>query len=247
GQKQYDKSTASFLRVVSIDSLLKLKGGKLPDELDVALDYAAAAAQNANDLPKAAFISEQLIAKYPDSSKYYHSLYRILVNQDKKAEAVTVVDKGLVKFPSDKDLLVDKVNSFFSENKPAEAIEYLKKLVAQDPKNEQLIAALGVAYENAGNNEEAVKTYQSLIDLNPNSYEGNYGRGTILFAKAKTINDQMNALGNTKADYAKYDALKIDRDKIFIESKPYFEKALTTKPDDSKAKQALTQINLLAQ
>lgn len=245
--KHYDKAAAAFLRVEDIRTLLESKGSKLPEELSPALEYAGYAATNGNLLPEATSVYEKLNQRSPDSAKYYHTLYQLYKKQDKKAEAASIIDKGLAKAPNDRELLTDKVNLFFSENKTAEAIEYLKQLVAQDPKNEQLSAALGVAYENSGDSENAQKLYQSLLNLNPNSYEGNYGRGTLLFAKAKAINDQMNALGNTKADIEKFDKMKIDRDKIFVEAKPFFEKALSARPDDAKAKSALTQIQLLTQ
>lgn len=247
GQKHYDKALAAFLRVESVGEILKSKGDKLPVELSPALEYAGYSATNGNLTPEATKVYEKLVERSPDSAKYYHTLSLLYKKQDKTAEAVAIVDKGLEKAPSDKELLIAKVNFFFSENKTTEAIDYLKKLVAQDPKNEQLTAALGVAYENSGDSENALKSYQSLLNMNPESYEGNYGRGTLLFSKAKDINDQMNALGNSKADYEKYEALKKERSKIFDEAKPFFEKALDAKPEDSKAKQALTQIELLSQ
>jgi tetratricopeptide (TPR) repeat protein len=154
-------------------------------------------------------------------------------------------DEALAKYPSDKDLLIDKINFYMADGKFSDAIEYLQKAIVQDPKNEQLQAALGIAYEQMKDTANARKTYENLLLLNPNSFEANYGLGGIIFNRTKPIQEKMNELGSTKDDIKKYDELKVTRDAIFMQAKPYLEKAQTAKPDDSEVKKALNTIDAM--
>jgi hypothetical protein len=52
----------------------------------------------------------KLISKYPDV-KYYNIMYQLHKKNNNLDAANAIVEEGLVKYPSDKDLLVSKVNA----------------------------------------------------------------------------------------------------------------------------------------
>lgn len=245
GTKEYARAAKNFASVEDINAIIEAKGGKPAIDLKTALGNAAIGYENAQDVNGAAGIYNKLIQKFPES-KYYNILFTLYKKNNMTEEAKAVVDKGLVAYPTDKDLLISKVNFFVNEGKTAEAIEYLQKLIAQDPKNEQFQAVLGQAYEQSGDEANARKTYEGLTALNAKSFEGSYGLGALIFNKAKTITDQMNALGYSKADQVKYEELKKVRAGIFAEAKPYLENALTLKPDNPQVKAALGNIETLS-
>ena len=66
----------------------------------------------------------------------------------------------------------------------------------------------------------------------------------MIFNSSVPIQKQMNDLGSTKADAKKYEELEVVRNAIFIQAKPYLEKALSIHPDDSKVKNTLNVIEL---
>jgi Flp pilus assembly protein TadD len=70
-----------------------------------------------------------------------------------------------VKYPSDKDLLISKVNALITTGKSGAAVDYLKKIIEQDPKNEVLYVALGQAYEQLKDETHARETYGNLLNL----------------------------------------------------------------------------------
>lgn len=245
GTKEYARAAKNFASVEDINAIIEAKGGKPAIDLKTALGNAAIGYENAQDVNGAVGIYNKLIQKFPES-KYYNILFSLYKKNNMLVEAKAVVDKGLVVYPTDKDLLISKVNFFVNEGKTAEAIEYLQKLIAQDPKNEQFQAVLGQAYEQSGDEANARKTYEGLTNLNPNSFEGSYGLGALIFNKAKSITDQMNALGYSKADQVKYEELKKVRAGIFAEAKPYLERALALKPENPQVKAALGNIETLS-
>jgi hypothetical protein len=54
--------------------------------------------------------------------------------------------------------------------------------------------------------------------------------------------DQMNALGNSKADIAKYDELKAEKDSLFVEGSKVLENALKNNPDNQSVLEQLKNI-----
>ena len=132
-----------------------------------------------------------------------------------------------------------------ADSKYNEAISYLQKAADQDPKNVEIQSALGVAYDQLKDTANARKVYENIIVLDPNSFAGNYGLGGLIFNRTKPIQEQMNALGSSKDDIKKYDDLKVKRDAIFLQAKPYLEKANAARPDDPEIKKALNTIEAM--
>lgn len=244
-KKDFAKAAKNFGYIEPINAIIEEKGGKSAIDLKTALSNTAIASENAQDLPGAIAVYNKLIDKFPDV-KFYNIITGLYKKAGMKDELKAVIDKGLAAYPSDKDLLISKVNSFVSEGKSADAIDYLNKLIAQEPKNEQFYVVLAQAHEQAKDEAAARKIYNDLIALNPNTFEGNYGMGALIFNKAKLVTDEMNALGYSKADQVKYEELKKNRAVIFNEAKPYLDKALTIKPDNPSVKAALGNIEALS-
>lgn len=243
--KKFVEAAKYFSAIEEINAVIEAKGGKTNIDLKTAMGNAAIAAENGGNYADAIANYSKLNAAFPES-KYYNIIYGIHKKNGNMDEAKRIVDEGLLKYPSDKDLLISKVNFFIADGKSGAAIDYLKALVAQDPQNEQLYVALGQAYEQIKDEASAKATYESLITMNPNSFEGSYGIGAMIFNKAKLLTDEMNALGYSKADQVKYEELKKRRSGIFGEAKPYLEKALTVKPDNQSVQAALKNIELLS-
>jgi tetratricopeptide (TPR) repeat protein len=242
--KKFDLASKSFGLIPDINSIIEARGGKSPIEAKTALDNAAVSAENGGLYKEAVDVYSKLISKFPDV-KYYNILYQLHKKNGNLDAANAIVEEGLTKYPSDKDLLISKVNALITSGKSGAAVDYLKKIIEQDPKNEVLYVALGQAYEQLKDETHARETYANLLKLNPNSFDGNYGMGAMIFNKAKDITDQMNALGYGKADQVKYEELKGNRTKIFAEAKPFLDKALTIKPDNASVKAALGNIDSL--
>lgn len=246
--KNYAEAYIYFMSVSDINDILLLHNSKVVESiLSGAIRNAALSAENAHDTTGAITTYKKYLTVAPDSVKA--SVYQSLITLYKKkdlAEAKRLTDEGLAKYPDNKDLIIDKINFFFNEHKQGEAIEFLKKLAAQDPKNESVLYNLAVAYETAGDTVAARKGYENVLAINPSNFDANLGLGAMLFNKANAINKQMNALSMSAADQKKFDALKIPRNALFVEAKPYLLKAQEVKPNDPEVKKALTTIEAIA-
>jgi len=244
-KKNYHDAYLYFYAVSDVEDVLAAKGQKIDNDLlSKALGNAGLAAENDNDYTSAIAVYKKLLPMSTDA-KAYVSLVSVLKRAKDTESAKKYTDEALAKYPTEKDLLIDKINFYMADGKFSDAISYLQKAITQDPKNEQLQSALGIAYDQIKDTANARKVYESLLVLNPNSFEANYGIGGMIFNQTKPIQEKMNNLGATKEDLKKYDELKALRDSIFAQAKPYLDKALAKHPDDAEVKKALTTIDAM--
>lgn len=246
--KDFKSAYEFFMGISDINDILTAHNSKVTENtLNTALRNAGLSAENAKDTVAAIGAYKRFLAVGPDSLK--PAMYQTLVLLNKKhdlAEAKRLTDEGLTKYPDDRELLIDKINFFFSEGKQGEAIEFLKKLAAKDPNNESILYNLAVAYESTGDTVSARQGYEKVLALNPNNFDANLGLGALIFNKANAINKVMNTLSMSPADQKKYDTMKVERNALFNEAKPYLEKAKAVKPDDPEVKKALTTIEAIS-
>jgi hypothetical protein len=255
-KKQYHDASVFFSTVGDMQDLLVARGQKNDTGLlNKAMANAGLSAESDNDYPAAIGIYKKLLLNSADAKAYILLISTIKKARDMESlkndsvssqkhndEARKYTDEALAKFPNEKELLIDKINFYISDGKSSEGISYIQKALAQDPKNEQLFTALGMAYEQAKDTANARKTYSDLLALDPNSFDANFHLGAMIFNATKPIQEEMNKLGVSKADIKKTDDLQVLRDGLFLQAKPYLEKALAIHPTDSEVKKALNTI-----
>jgi predicted Zn-dependent protease len=244
--KANDFATAykKFNAVWELNVALSAKGKKV-ESLDpyAAANNAGLAAEQSGNNDGAIVLYKTLVEKKPEP-KYYRILSAFYRKIGKKDESVKTIDEGLAKFPGDVDLLKEKIDAYISEGKEGEAIDMLNKAISIDTKNDKLYYALGVAYSKVGKEKEAMDAYNQSVALNPKSFDAYYNMGVMVFNRAGKITEEMNKVGNTKEELAKYEVLKKKRTEAFLEAKPYFLKAKEISPDDQLNLKALKQIDL---
>jgi tetratricopeptide (TPR) repeat protein len=96
----------------------------------------------------------------------------------------------------------------------------MNEAIAQDPDNPNLYYNLAVVTSDLGDKEAARGYYQKAIEKDP-TYENAYLNLVALILEGeKTIIEEMNSLGTSAADNAKYDSLKSDRENLYKECVP---------------------------
>ncbi len=246
--KDYKSAYSFFMGISDVNDILLAHNSKVTEStLNSALRNAGLSAESANDTTAAIDAYKRFLTVGPDSLK--PGMYQTLILMYKKrdlTEAKRLTDEALAKYPDDKDLLIDKVNFFFSEQKQGEAIAFLKKLAEKDPNNESVLYNLAVAYEVTGDTVTARQGYEKVLSINPNNFDANLGLGALIFNRANAINKVMNTLSMSAADTKKYEVMKVERNSLFTQAKPYLEKAKAVKPEDPEVKKALTTIEAIS-
>ena len=83
-----------------------------------------------------------------------------------------------------------------------------------------------------GNLEEARAAYKRALSINPGYINAQLNLSTTYVNEGNGLVDEMNSLGNSRDDIARYEELKKQKDDLFREGAAVLEDALKTNPDN---------------
>lgn len=163
------------------------------------------------------FREETTASKFPEIVKNIALIYSELGDNEK---AMTAVKEARTENPKDLNLILTEANLYIQleENDRFEAL--MKEAIEQDPNNATLYFNLGVVNAQKGMTEEAKNYYQKTIELDPNYESGYLNLVSLILEGESAIVEEMNSLGNSRADNARYDTLKADRENLYRECVP---------------------------
>jgi Flp pilus assembly protein TadD len=186
--------------------------------------YTAIASHQNNDLPLAKASYEKYIDLGGKEVEIYNSLAGLYVTDKETDKALSVITKGLVINPSNKNLKDQELNILLTTGKIDQAIDNLKKAIEREPTNAQYQLNLGILYDNAGKKDEAQAIYKKVLEIEPNNFDANYNLGVFYFNQGAEETKKLN-----KLDINQYNKVgkKIEAEiqSKFQQALPYFEKA----------------------
>lgn len=241
--KNYAQAFQYFYAIKDINSIIEGKGKKPNIDLAVALKNAAICAENAGDVASSLNVYKDWLAVAPDAMAY-RSYAVALKKSGKGDDAKKMIDEGLAKFPKDANLLVEKINVFLEGAQYPEALAYVNNLLDVEPKNDGALFIKGLAYEKIGNEDSVVYYYNKSAEVNPKNIKPWNNLGALYVNKANAMVEEMNKLGNSKADLAKYDQLKAARKELYLKAKPFLTKAHEIDANDAQINRTLKQVEL---
>lgn len=155
----------------------------------------------------------------------------IYMSQGKSEKALEAMAVARKENPDDILLLRSEADIYLKMKRMDKYQEVIEQVLEKDPNNPELYYNLGVSADQQGNKEQAMEYYKKATELDPSNAAAYNNLAVIILSKERSIVEQMNSLGTSRADYDKYDALKLKRQEIYKKAAPYLEKALAAKPD----------------
>ncbi|MDT8346674.1 MAG: hypothetical protein RQ756_02635 [Flavobacteriaceae bacterium] len=149
----------------------------------------------------------------------------ILISQGKDDEAIAAIEDAKKAFPNDPTLISSEANIYLRTGQKEKYRAAISKLLQMEPDNFELYFNLGATAQEDGDNEMAVDMYKKVLEINPDYYGANINMAVALLKKDDAYVEEMNSLGNSKADNQRYDELKEKRKALYIEVLPYALKA----------------------
>jgi tetratricopeptide (TPR) repeat protein len=131
--------------------------------------------------------------------------------------------------PNDASLIVSEAELYLKTKDMARYKELIKEAVQKSPNDAVLFFNLGVVSSETDPNE-ALAYYKKAIEIKPDYVDPYINSGVLTLKDEQKIVDQMNKLGTSAADNKRYDALKKQRDELYLKALPYFEKANQIEP-----------------
>jgi tetratricopeptide (TPR) repeat protein len=181
-------------------------------------------------------IEEKTPSKKAEIVKNVALIYTQLKQNDKALEAYKAARENN---PEDVNLILNEANLYFSMGNKDKFKELMAEAIALAPDNADLHYNVGVISMEQENYEDARKSYNKAIEINPGYTNAYLNLSTTYVNEGNGLIDEMNSLGNSRADIARYDELKTKKDTLFQQGADVLEKALTTNPDNQSI---LTQL-----
>ncbi len=167
------------------------------------------------------FREETSESRYPEIIKNIALIYAQLGDNEKAMEAVKLARK---EDPKDLNLILTEANLYIQLKESDRFEDLMKEAITQDPNNATLYFNLGVVNAQNGNSEEAKSYYKKTIELDPNLESGYLNLVSLILEGESSIVEEMNGLGTSRADNARYDELKETRENLYKECVPILEK-----------------------
>ena len=102
-----------------------------------------------------------------------------------------------------------------------------------DPTNPDLFYNIGVINMEHGNPAEARTAYQKAIDLSPTYINAYLNLSTSFVNEGNALIDEMNKLGSSKKDIARYDELKAEKQAFFKKAAEALESGLAANDNNT--------------
>ncbi len=165
------------------------------------------------------------------SAEIAKNIALIYITQGDNDKALAAMAVAREENPDDILLLRTEADVYLKMKRMDKYQEVIEKVLEKDPNNPELYYNLGVSSDQQGNKEDAQKYYTKAVELNPKYAAAYNNLAVLILSDERAIVDEMNSLGTSRSDYAKYDELKEKRQNVYKNAMPYLEKALEARPD----------------
>jgi tetratricopeptide (TPR) repeat protein len=193
--------------------------------------YTSGFAEVAGELEKAMMYLEKYIAKGGKDPKAYSSMARIYIDKKDYNTALKWIKEGQVKYPNFRELRLYEMNIYLDQKKYDVAKVMVEKELEIE-KNRDNYYLYGQLNRELGENEKAKEAFRKSLEFDPKYFEAAGQIADLYWQDAKKYKDQIGALGNSKEDLKKKQALDgpyVEALKVYL---PYIEACEKLSPDD---------------
>ncbi|EAR01864.1 tetratricopeptide repeat protein [Maribacter sp. HTCC2170] len=174
-------------------------------------------------------LDEKTPSKTAEIVKNIALIYTQLGQDDKALEAYKA---ARVNDPKDVNLILNEANLHYKLGDKEKFKALMAEAASVAPDNPDLHYNIGVINMEQGNIEDARASYRKALEVNPGYTNAQLNLSTTYVNEGNGLIDEMNSLGNSRADIARYDELKQQKDNLFKEGAMVLEDALKINPDN---------------
>jgi len=163
------------------------------------------------------FREEKTESKFPEIVKNIALIYAQKGDNEK---AFTAIKNARKENPNDINLILTEANIYIELDEKEKFGQLMNEAIAMDPNNGNLYYNLGVVTRDLGDLSLAREYYEKAIELDP-KLENAYLNLVALILEGETaIVEEMNNLGTSRSENARYDVLKKEREDLYRECIP---------------------------
>jgi tetratricopeptide (TPR) repeat protein len=238
--EDYARALMSFEQILALQELPVMKADN-PGAVDTIIIFnAGLAAYNAENYAKA-------IKYYQDAARYgynegrtYQLLSKAHLENKDTTSALTVLQEGFQKYPSDNGVLVEMINIYINSGKTDDAMKYLSLAIEQDPQNATYYFAQGSLYDQMGEQEKSITSYNNAIRVNPEYFDAHYNLGALYYNNG--VKQVEIAIKVPTSDNKRYEEELAKAEEWFSKALPLMERCREIKPEDPYALESLRNL-----
>ncbi len=163
-------------------------------------------------------------------SEIVKNIALIYQEQGKNDEALAAYEDAIASNPNDVNLVLNKANLYYKIGDKDKFKELMATASEMAPDNADLLYNIGVINMEQGNLEEARDAYKKALDIDPNYINAQLNLSTSYVNEGNGLIDEMNTLGTSRADTARYEELKSKKDDLFKQGAKILEASLLKNP-----------------
>ncbi len=185
------------------------------------------------------FRTEDSESRFPEIVKNIALIYNQL---GQKENAIKAVKEARSENPGDLGLIMTEANLYIELGEKEKFKDLMGEAIAQDPTNANLYFNLGVVNNDLGDKESSRTYYEKAIELDPSMESAYLNLVALILEDESSIVEEMNSLGNSRADNARYDVLKAKRESVYLECVPILKKLISVNSSNIEAIRTLKNI-----
>ncbi len=157
-------------------------------------------------------VDEKTPSKRAEIVKNIALIYGQSGQDDKALEAYQIARKDN---PDDVSLILQEANLYYKQGDKDKFKTLMAEASAMAPDNADLQYNIGVINMEQGNLAEARDAYQKALEINPGYTNAQLNLSTTYVNEGNSLIDELNTLGNSRKDIARYDEIKQQKDDLF--------------------------------
>ena len=156
----------------------------------------------------------------------------IYLQKGDNANAMKAIEKAKKENPDDLGLLQAESQLYYEQKDMESYQRVVKEILNKGSKDPNLYFNLGVTTAQAGQVDEAKQYYKKAVEIDPKYANAYYNLSILELTGEEKIVDEMNNLGTSKKDIARYDILKKKRDDMYRAAVVHAKKAYDIDPQN---------------
>uniref|UniRef100_UPI0032175032 tetratricopeptide repeat protein n=1 Tax=uncultured Draconibacterium sp. TaxID=1573823 RepID=UPI0032175032 len=240
GKDDFAGALKNFEQILEIQNIDIVKQDN-PDAVDTVIIFnSGLAAYNAKDFEKAVKYYSEAAKHGYNGARTYSLISESYLQMKDTVGALTAVQEGFEKYPTDNGVLTSMIDLYLKLNKTEEAMKYLSLAIEQDPNNVTYYFAQGTLFERFGEEENAIASYKKAMEIDPAFFNAYYNLGALYYNKGVKQIEVANAV--PPSDNEKYQEELKKADIWFEKSLPYMEKCEELEPEDPMTLESLKNL-----
>ena len=155
---------------------------------------------------------------------------RLYIETGEDEKALELMKEARQANPDDIGLVQAEASLALKMGDMAKYSSLMEEVVKSDPNNPELYYNLGVSSTDIGQTEKAEEYYRKALSLDPKYTNAKINLAQLILFGETAIIEEMNSLGQSSADFKRYDELKMKQEELYKKALPFLEDAMVDRP-----------------